>query len=536
MEIKLEHRQKWGMSPLHLVKDSTWNPTVFTDTQKVRVNTTPCLLSVILDRSLTFNAHLTKLTASLTSSICIIRATAHTSWSRYCFTLKMAFHALIRSKLDCAAPTWQPWLSNTNLSCLDRPQNRSLWLIMGQLVSTPLEALRLGADTQSYSTWSNHLILKAKEKALRSTDDHPKRITLDVNIPIHLQNCSSFCGKAEELSTILPLSLQHRQNIIHFPSPPWQQSSSHEGRIATTVPGITGRADDTNLKRQCRLNTIASYQADYVIYTDGSASRRTRSGGAAEVVTRGSPLQPEVVTTIKTKRGTFASSYEEEAAAIKSALSLTSTNANHPSISILFCTDSKSLCEALISSNPWTLSIHNSINSISSSIFIQWIYHHSDIPGNDLANKQPKKPPPLPQTQFFLFLYLVPFRLLMKQFVTLTNLRTGCFSIPTSKGFPWCKADKKQKRWRSPCSSKIRSSPFSQVMPQPNWSITTYDLPYLPPRRRRSPSLAVRLSVFDDHKTKSVWEPSKVFRVACHLTWGCISVRKEDPAQPWRLT
>ena len=46
---------------------------------KVRVNTTPRLLGVILDRSLRFNAHLKKLTTSLASSICIIRATAHIS-------------------------------------------------------------------------------------------------------------------------------------------------------------------------------------------------------------------------------------------------------------------------------------------------------------------------------------------------------------------------------------------------------------------------------------------------------------------------
>ena len=44
----------------------------------------------------------------------------------------------------------------------------------------------------------------------------------------------------------------------------------------------------------------------------------------------------EVVTTIKTKAKTFTNSYEEEAAAMESALSWTSTNTNHLSISVLF--------------------------------------------------------------------------------------------------------------------------------------------------------------------------------------------------------
>ena len=119
----------------------------------------------------------------------------------------MAFHTLICSKLDYAAPAWQPWLSNTNLSSLDCLQDHSLRLITGQLVSTPLETLRLEADVQSYPTCSNCLILKAKEKALRSTDDHPKRIALDFNILQCLQNRSSFRQKAEELSTLLPHSI-----------------------------------------------------------------------------------------------------------------------------------------------------------------------------------------------------------------------------------------------------------------------------------------------------------------------------------------
>ena len=108
------------------------------------------------DRNLTFNTLLKKLTTSLSSSLRIFRATGHTSWGCLRSTLKMAFHALICSKLDYAASAWQPWLSTTNLSCLDCLQNRSLFLITGQLVFLPIKALRLEADVQSYDTCSNH--------------------------------------------------------------------------------------------------------------------------------------------------------------------------------------------------------------------------------------------------------------------------------------------------------------------------------------------------------------------------------------------
>ena len=65
------------------------------------------LLGLILDRRLTFNAHLKKLTTSLLSRLRIIWTTAHTSWGWHHSTLKIAFQTLICSKLDYAAPAWQ---------------------------------------------------------------------------------------------------------------------------------------------------------------------------------------------------------------------------------------------------------------------------------------------------------------------------------------------------------------------------------------------------------------------------------------------
>ena len=170
------------------------------------------------------------------------------------------------------------------------------------------------------------------------------------------KHASCFRCKTNNISTLRPPEVQHQQNINHFPSPTWELNTSCEERIATTVRGITGRADDIDLKRRCSFTIIGLYQADCIIYTNGSAGGGgkggTRNRGAAAFITGGFPIQPKVVTIIKSKGRTFTSSSKEEAAAKKSALFQPSTNANHPSIIILFCRDTKSLCHAFILSNP----------------------------------------------------------------------------------------------------------------------------------------------------------------------------------------
>ena len=118
----------------------------------------------------------------------------------------------------------------------------------------------------------------------------------------------------------MPVELDHRQLINHFSSPPWQFGTPCKEHISTFVPSIDGRADDAASKCQYSLTHIASYHADYTIYTNGSAAEGTRNGGATAVITRGPPTQPEILATIKTKGRMFTSPYEEEAAVMESAL------------------------------------------------------------------------------------------------------------------------------------------------------------------------------------------------------------------------
>lgn len=63
---------------------------------------------------------------------------------------------------------------------------------------------------------------ESPEKALQSSDDHPKRHALTANIPQRLLNGSSFCRKANDLPTLFPAEFERRQLINQFSSPPWQ--------------------------------------------------------------------------------------------------------------------------------------------------------------------------------------------------------------------------------------------------------------------------------------------------------------------------
>ena len=58
---------------------------------------------------------------------------------------------------------------------------------------------------------------------------------------------------------------------------------------------------------------------------------------------------------------------------------------------VLICTDSQSLCRALISGNPEVDHVWNEMNACSSKIKIQWIPGHSDVAGNERADEAAKE-------------------------------------------------------------------------------------------------------------------------------------------------
>ena len=73
------------------------------------------------------------------------------------------------------------------------------------------------------------------------------------------------------------------------------------------------------------------------------------------------------------------------------ALRWTLESANDPALTILICTDSQSLCNAISNYDDNIPVVHNIIPQISAKLLIQWVPGHSDLPGNELADQAAKE-------------------------------------------------------------------------------------------------------------------------------------------------
>ena len=188
----------------------------------------------------------------------------------------------------------------------------------------------------------------------------------------------------------------HNRLPIELKTPqPWGNKKQVE--VNTTLDASEHQKSDlTNTELRTKaLDRIEEHDADWVIYTDGSAVESTMNGGSAAVITNsimGSSLHPHVVTTIKKKGRALTSSYEEEAAAMESAVEWVENNISTPSTKILVCTDSQSLCQNL--SDPLfctVVDLRDRIERAAPNIVIQWIPAHVGIPGNELADEAAKQ-------------------------------------------------------------------------------------------------------------------------------------------------
>jgi len=316
----------------------------------------------------------------------MLAALGHTDWGWRKQDLRRVYLAYTRSVLDYAGCAWQPWIKESNIKKLEATQNSSIRIITGQAKDSPVESLCLEANLPSYSSVITATCMRAREKALRLPEDHPRRICLTQPNNIRLEKRSSCRSKALDLLKDLPTDAHFRKPITFHYTPPWLQGVG-EANICPNLPGCSGKEDTQAHKIQAAMDQINSINASITIYTDGSASGGISNGGAAAVITTGNPEHPTVSETLMKRGAIFTSSYDEEVLAMEMAVGWLIDN---PPSSALIITDSQSLCEALQGHDPNLDQLRLNIKNLPLPLTVQWVPGHSDVPGNELADQAAK--------------------------------------------------------------------------------------------------------------------------------------------------
>ena len=370
--------------------EAKWKPNVTIGGSPIKFEPSPRLLGVHLDRTLAFTKQTETVVKKVGKKCRMLGAVANSEWGWRKKELTRIYNSQVRPVLDYGGPAWQPWLSPSNVEALERANQRALGMVTGQSVGSSREAIRAEAGVCDYATIRKRNILIAREKALRSSEDHPARIAVsNDDIKQRLAIREGFRSTADKLAEFLPPPASLRKPIDLSATNPWED---HKDIKITPADNSTKKSatSDEELRSET-ISRIRDQDKDFTIYTDGSASAGLWDGGSAAVITTGDPETPTVLATIMAKGSAITCSTEEEVAALQLAKSWIEENAPANS-KVLICTDSNALCKALENPDLGEIAtMKRALEKLPADIHITWVPAHVNVPGNELADQAAKQ-------------------------------------------------------------------------------------------------------------------------------------------------
>ena len=237
-----------------------------------------------------------------------------------------------------------------------------------------------------YQTHIDRACLVSMEKAARLPTDHPRRKALDSAISSKNTRASWFSRGKLLSERHLPERFNNRLPICIDRKSPLKENCRID--IHDVLEGVASRSDPKEVIRRAALARVEEVSPDITVYTDGSASEGIRDGGSAAVITCGPGENPLPMQVISSRGAEETSSYEEELQAMKDAVKWIGDECDEDSL-VMICTDSQSLCKAMM--NPEELvELGGLLDRCKARLVIQWVPGHSDVPGNEIADREAK--------------------------------------------------------------------------------------------------------------------------------------------------
>lgn len=147
-------------------------------------NHCPKLLGVNLDRSLTFNQHLTKTSSKLRTRNNLIRKLTATSWGASAHVLRTSVLGLVYPIAEYCASVW---LNSAHTNKIDVQLNESMRLITGTIQSTPLYWLPTLSNIAP-ANMRRQQILSREYRKIMSNPELPIHADINIDLPSRLKS------------------------------------------------------------------------------------------------------------------------------------------------------------------------------------------------------------------------------------------------------------------------------------------------------------------------------------------------------------
>ena len=370
-------------------------PEIKINGQKAMKEDQPTYLGVQLDSRLTMNKHVANLKKKSTKRLGLLKRLASTNWGADMNTLRSLYIGYIRSVLDynqCLLIS----CSKTTQKSLDRIQNNAVRLICGGMKSSPTSACEITSNIEPLGLRREKATLELQERCLRMPDRNPaQKLVTSWKRKNRLKH-QSILHHAHDLNQKCHLPELRAKTTRVSEVPPNTSLPCPEIRTHLIDSSVNKKSDIIDLKNAANT-TISSYPDNWIhIYTDGSAFKATVNAGYGALICLPDGSSEELSAAC----GSVCSNYEAELlgieASCKHLTTLFKNNPSHVANTVIF-TDSMSALQAIEDKSSKSeiikllLEIKKLLTNSSIRLVLQWIPGHTDLPGNDKADRLAKQ-------------------------------------------------------------------------------------------------------------------------------------------------
>jgi ribonuclease HI len=396
------------------------NPVLVLDGDVLAYQKTVRLLGVMLNSSLTFEEHITKLKKNCNWRLSQLACIAGSDWGPQISDMRSLYIAYVRSVLEYASSVWSPLLSETRKKELEAVQNKAARIATGCLKTTSIESLLLEANLLPLYVQHNIQtgvsaercrrfpvgdqivemaikstpIIRLKEGAGRNkswqhvSDEVFDRLQMD-------PKRRDEEGKAKTDTKEGCIDISNREKLLIFSSvAPWNTSKVEKVEFNTGMIQECSKDAELKVKKAITMKTIEKLgYFNTELWTDGSVEDKVGAGAGMIYDKR------VCVATVGAPSGYLSSSYRAELVAIDASLKrIQEFCLVEPNTSLLICTDSQSAISALscgpllqtevLNSNIWEkLNWLVGVGNVSKIVF-QFVYSHCGVKRNEEVDRE----------------------------------------------------------------------------------------------------------------------------------------------------